>query len=179
MIFIGFRYPLFPSYCTSPLRIIITFAFVISPMEGLKIAEVIYSAFRHWDGMINFPPIIPSHSIGDFRDPSTTLIFSVQGFIISGDKFTFVPDDINDRLIKNPSPDCGINIPYHSTLLFKKENILYIDNLPQYVVFVKDIIMLAGQEKMEGCLTTLAFQFLMNFFPASKIIIKSYLGSDP
>lgn len=120
MIFIGFRYPLFLSYCTSPIRIIITFASVISPIEGLKIAEVIYSAFRHWDGMINFPPIIPSHSIGDFCDPSTTLIFSVQGWIISGDDFTFVPDGINDRLIKNVSHDFGIRIPYHSTLLIKE-----------------------------------------------------------
>jgi hypothetical protein len=120
-------------------------------MEGLKIAEVIYSAFRHWDGMINFPPIKPSHSIGDFRDQSTTLIFSVQGLIISGDRFTFVPDAINDQLIKNISPDCGINIPYHSTLLFKKENILCIKcNLSQHVVFVKDIIIVGGTGKNGG-----------------------------
>ena len=37
-------------------------------------------------------------------------------------------------------------------------------NLLKYVVFVKDIIMLAGQEKMEGWLISLAFLFLIEAF---------------
>jgi hypothetical protein len=41
---------------------------------------------------------------------------------------------------------------------------VYINIFLQYVVFVKDIMMLAGQEKMEGWLITLAFLFLFGVF---------------
>jgi hypothetical protein len=39
-----------------------------------------------------------------------------------------------------------------------------VNILLQYVVFVKDIMMLAGQEKMEVWLITLAFLFLFGVF---------------
>lgn len=74
---------------------IISFAFIIFPMKGLKILEVVFSSFRNREYMIHFPPKLAIFSKGGFHHHGAAGIFPEFIWITSRYYLSFFPNGLD------------------------------------------------------------------------------------
>jgi len=75
---------------------IISFAFIVFPMKGLKIFKIIFSSFGNWQNMINFPPELAIFSEGRFNHQGAAAIFPIFICIESSHGVSFSPNGFDN-----------------------------------------------------------------------------------
>ncbi len=75
---------------------IISFAFIVFPMKGLKILKIIFSSFGNRQDMINFPTELAAFSKGRFNHQGTAAIFPKSIGIESSHGVSFSPNGFDN-----------------------------------------------------------------------------------
>ena len=79
-----------------PIRVIISFAFIVFPMKGLKVLKIIFSSFGDRQDMVNFPTELAIFSKGRFNHHGAAAIFPKFICIESSRGLTFSPNSFDN-----------------------------------------------------------------------------------
>jgi hypothetical protein len=100
-------------YNANPIRMIISLAFIVFPVKGLKVMEVIFSSLGNRQNMINFPTELAILAKGRFDHQSAAIILSEFVWIRSNDGVSFFPNGINNGGFKWLAKFIRIPFPFH------------------------------------------------------------------
>jgi hypothetical protein len=95
---------------------IISLAFIVFPMKGLKVTEVIFSSLGNWQNMINFPTELAILAKGRFDDHGAASILPEFVWIRSSYGVSFSPNGLNNGDSKLLAKFIRIPFPFHVQL---------------------------------------------------------------
>jgi len=84
------------SLLSNPAGIIISFAFNIFPMKGLKILQVVFSSFRNRQRLINFPAKLAVFSKRGFTHHGAANIFPIFVWIRPRHGVSLIPNGLDE-----------------------------------------------------------------------------------
>ncbi|KPK95158.1 MAG: hypothetical protein AMJ94_00435 [Deltaproteobacteria bacterium SM23_61] len=114
---IKYRSKLIFLYNANPIRIIISLPFIVFPVEGLKVLELIFSSLGNRQNMINFPTELAILAKGRFNHHGTASIFPEFFGIRSSYGVSFSPNSFNNGGSKLLAKFIRIPFPFHAQLL--------------------------------------------------------------
>ena len=89
---IKYRSKLIFLYNANPIRMIISLAFIVFPVKGLKVMEVIFSSLGNRQNMINFPTELAILAKGRFNHQGAAIILPEFIWIRSNYGVSFSPN---------------------------------------------------------------------------------------
>jgi hypothetical protein len=95
---------------------IISLPFIVSPVKGLKVMEVIFSSLGNRQYMIYFPTELAILAKGRFNHQGAAIILSEFVWIRSSDGVSFFPNGINNGGFKWLAKFIRIPFPFHVQL---------------------------------------------------------------
>jgi len=103
-------------YNANPIGVIISLSFIVFPVKGLKIMEVIFSSLGNRQYMIYFPTELAILAKGRFNHQSTASIFPEFIRIRSNYGLSFCPNGFNNGGFKWLAKFIRIPFPLHVQL---------------------------------------------------------------
>jgi len=113
---IKYRSKLIFLYNANPIRMIISLAFIVFPVKGLKVMEVIFSSLGNRQNMINFPTELAILAKGRFNHQGAAIILPEFIWIRSNYGVSFSPNSLNNGGSKSLAKFIRIPFPFHAQL---------------------------------------------------------------